>query len=155
MKSNTDVVTMADIKQAAVKMGLSQWQRQWESAETERPLFRCKSYATDKSRLDFPTTISYSIAQYNKLRDCQFKLGISDSNLCECGQIETVEHYLLHCEQYFNDREALRTHIFNTTGTVDFSCEFLLGCTKTDLRKTHGLNICSALGNFITQTARF
>ena len=25
IKSDTDVVTMADIKQAAVKMGLSQW----------------------------------------------------------------------------------------------------------------------------------
>ena len=34
MKSDTEVVTMADIKQAAVKMGLSQWQRQWESSET-------------------------------------------------------------------------------------------------------------------------
>ena len=27
MKSDTEVVTMADIKQAAVKMGLSQWHR--------------------------------------------------------------------------------------------------------------------------------
>ena len=34
MKRDTEVVTMADIKQAAVKMGLSQWQRQWESSET-------------------------------------------------------------------------------------------------------------------------
>ena len=152
MKSDTDVVTMADIKQAAVKMGLSQWQRQWESTETGRSLFRYKPYVTDKSQIDFPTTISYrNIAKlrlgYNKFRDYQFKLGISDSNLCECGQIETVEHYLLQCEQYFNEREALRTHVFNTTGTVDFSCAFLLGCTKTDLRKTHGLNICSALGD--------
>ena len=45
------------------------------------------------------------------------KLGISNNNLCECNQLETVEHYLLHCERYFNEREALRTHIFNTTGT--------------------------------------
>ena len=38
MKSDTEVVTMADIKQAAVKMGLSQLQRQWESSETGRTL---------------------------------------------------------------------------------------------------------------------
>ena len=91
MKSDTDVVTIPDIKQAAVKMGLSQWQRQWESAETGRSLFRYKPYVTDKSQIDFPSTISYRhIAKlrlgYNKLRDYQFKLGISDSNLCECGQ---------------------------------------------------------------------
>ena len=33
MKSDTDVVTMADIKQAAVRLGLSQWQRHWEASE--------------------------------------------------------------------------------------------------------------------------
>ena len=153
MKSDTDVVTMADIKQAAIKMGLSQLQRQWESTESGRSLFKYKPYVTDKSQIDFPTTISYrNIAKlrlgYNKLRDYQFKLGVSDSNLCECGQTETVEHYLLHCEKYLNEREALRTRIFNTTGTVDFSCEI-------DLRKTHGLNICSVLGDFITLKTRF
>ena len=66
-----------------------------------------------------------------------------------------LEHYLLHCERYFNEREALRTHIFNTTGTPYLSCEFLLSCTKTDFRKIHEMNIFSALGDFITRTARF
>ena len=160
MKSDTEVVTMADIKQAAVKMGLSQWQRQWESSETGRTLFRYKPKVTDRSQIDYPNTISYrNIAKlrlgYNQLRDYQFKLGISNNNLCECNQLETVEHYLLHCERYFNEREALRTHIFNTTGTPDLSCEFLLSCTKTDFRKIHEMNIFSALGDFITRTARF
>ena len=71
MKSDTDVVTMADIKQAAIKMGLSQWQRQWESAETGGSLF--KPYVTDKSQIDNPTTVSYrNIAKlrlgYNKFK---------------------------------------------------------------------------------------
>ena len=99
--------------------------------------------------MDFPNTISYrNIAKlrlgYNQLKDYQLKLGISDSNLCECYQIETVEHYLLHCENYFN-----------TTGISDLSCEFLLSCTKSDFRKIHEMNIFSALGDFITRTARF
>ena len=76
-------------------------------------------------------------------------------NLCKCNQLETVEHYLLHCERYFNEREALRTHIFNTTGTPDLSCKFLLSCTKNDFRKIHEMNIFSELGDFITRTARF
>ena len=160
MTSDTDVVTMSDIKQAAVKMGLSQWQRQWESSETGRALFRYKPHVKDRSLIDFPNTNSYrNIAKlrlgYNQLKDYQLKLGISDSNLCECDKIETVEHYLLHCEKYFNEREALRTHIFNTTGISDLSCEFLLSCTKSDFRKIHEMNIFSALGDFITRTARF
>ena len=48
MKSDTDVVTMAVIKQAAVKTGLSQWQRQWESSETGRTLFSFKLNVTDR-----------------------------------------------------------------------------------------------------------
>ena len=160
MTSDTDVVTMTDIKQAAVKMGLSQWQRQWESSETGRSLFRYKPHVTDRSQIDFPNTISYrNIAKlrlgYNQLKDYQLKLGISDSNLCDCNQIETVEHYLLHCKKYFNEREDLRTHIFNTTGISDLSCEFLLSCTKSDFIKIHEMNIFSALGDFITRTARF
>ena len=123
-------------------MSLSQWQRQWESSETERTLFRYKPKVTDRSQIDYPNTISYrNIAKlrlgYNQLRDYQFKLDISNNNSCECNQLETVEHYLLHCERYFNEREALRTHIFNTAGTPDLSCEFLLSCTKTDFRKIH------------------
>ena len=159
MKSETDVVTMADIKQASIKLGLSQWQRHWESFETGRSLFSYKPNVTDKSLIDFPNTIVYrNIAKlrlgYNKLKDYQFKLGICESNLCECGQIETVENYLLHCDLYLNERETFRTHIFNTTGTIELTSELLLGCTKYDLRKSHGHDVCSLLGDFITQSNR-
>ena len=69
MKSDTEVVTMADITQAAVKMGLSQWQRQWESSETGRTLFRYKPKVTDWSQIDYPNTISYrNIAVVDKTR---------------------------------------------------------------------------------------
>ena len=95
MKSDTEVVTMADIKHAAVKMGLTQWQRQWESSETGRTLFRYKPKVTDRSQIDYPNTISYrNIAKlrlgYNQLRDYQFKLGISNNNLCECNVVVVV-----------------------------------------------------------------
>ena len=91
MNRETDVVTMADIKQTAVKMGLSQWQRQWESSETGRTIFRYKSNVTDRYQIEYPNTIPYkNIAKlrlgYNQFRDYQFKLGISDRNLCECNQ---------------------------------------------------------------------
>ena len=134
--------------------------RQWKSSENGRTLFRYKPKVTDRSQIDYPNTISYrNIAKlrlgYNQLRDYQFKLGISNNNLCECNQLETVEHYLLHCERYFNERKALRTHIFNTTGTPDLLCKFFISCTKNDFRKIHEMNIFSALGDFITRTASF
>ena len=58
MKSDTDVVIMADIKQAAGKLGLAQWQRQWEASETGRSMFSYKPNIADLSKTDFPNTIS-------------------------------------------------------------------------------------------------
>ena len=74
MTSESQIVTMADIKQAAIKLGLSQWQRQWESSETGRSLFKYKPRVSDKSKIDIPDMKSYrNIAKlrlgYNKLKD--------------------------------------------------------------------------------------
>jgi hypothetical protein len=34
-----------------------------------------------------------------------FKIGQTDSERCECGERETVEHLLLECPQWINQRE--------------------------------------------------
>ena len=61
-----------------VKKGLSQWQRQWESSETGRSLFRYKPHVTDRSQIDFPNTISYR--NISKLR-CTFHLLTGNKNV--------------------------------------------------------------------------
>ena len=58
MKSGTYVVTMADIKQASVKMCLSHWQRRLESSEMGRTLFSFKPNVTERSHIDYSNTIS-------------------------------------------------------------------------------------------------
>ena len=71
---------------------------------------------------DFPDKKSFInlIAQlrigYAKLYSYLFKIGVSQTRNCNCGEIETIEHYLLNCENYFNERERLRTVLFQQTG---------------------------------------
>ena len=144
MTSESQIVTMADIKQAAIKLGLSQWQRQWESSETGRSLFKYNPRVLDKSKIDIPDTKSYrNIAKlrlgYNKLKDYQHKIGNTDNNLCTCGEIETAEHYLISCEHYFNERERMRINIFNMSGISDLNCDLLLGCSKNAFRDIYEL----------------
>ena len=67
-------------------MGLSQWQRQWDSSDSGRSLFRYKPNVSDMSLIDIPNVKSYrNIAKlrlgYNKLKEYQY--------------------YLLNCENYF------------------------------------------------------
>jgi hypothetical protein len=44
---------------------------------------------------------------YAKLNDYCHKLNITKSANCQCGERETVEHYILHCDQYEEAREKL------------------------------------------------
>ena len=54
-----------------------------------------------KRPFDQPSKESYNrILQlqtgYNTLNDYRSKLGQVESNLCKCGQVENIEHFLLH-----------------------------------------------------------
>ena len=78
-------------------------------------------------------------------------LGVSETRTCRCGEIETIEHYLLHCELYFNKREAMKTTLFQQTGIVtELTTDLLLGCNHSDLKKEFGMTIILALGEIIT-----
>ena len=55
--------------------------------------------------------------------------------MSKCGGIETVEHYLLHCEHYFNEREAIKTTLFKQVGITELTIELLLGCSNSDFKK--------------------
>ena len=56
---------------------------------------------------------------YAKLNDYLHKIGVSETSKCSCGEVETIEHYLLHCEKYFNERERMRTVLFQQTLTLE------------------------------------
>ena len=160
MTEEDKTISQAEFRQAAKTHGLTTWQRQWDVSENGRFLYGLKPKVSKKSVFDFPNKKLYSqIAQlrigYAKLNDYLHKIGVSETNKCSCGDIETIEHYLLNCENYFNEREIMRTTLFQQAGIVELSTELLLGCNDTDLKKEFDITILSALGDFITQTARF
>ena len=60
---------------------------------------------------------------YAKLNDYLHKIGVSETSKCSCGEVETIEHYLLHCENYFNERERMRRVLFQQTGIADLTLD--------------------------------
>ena len=159
MNEEDRTISHAEFKQAAKAHSMTTWQKQWDVSEKGRFLHELKPKVTKKTILDFPDKKTYNqIAQlrtgYAKLNDYLFKIGVSDTKNCSCGEIETVEHYLINCEKYFNEREKMRTNLFYQTGISELTTEILLGINDSDLKKNHELTIISALGDFITQTAR-
>ena len=56
---------------------------------------------------------------------------------------------MLHCELYYNEREAMRTTLFKQVGITELTIDLLLGCNNSDFKKEYGMTIMLALGDFI------
>ena len=69
-------------------------------------------------------------------------------NKCTCGEIESVEHFLLSCDNYSLDREKLRQSLYFKTGTLNLDLEELLNTEAS-------ADIQYAVSEFIDDTQRF
>ena len=61
------------------------------------------------------------------LNDYRHKLGQCESGLCECGQKETVQHYLLQCQLYEEERNILCKRLREQLGIHTPNVYTLLG----------------------------
>ena len=91
---------------------------------------------------------------YITLRDHLYK-GLVDTKLCECGEPETVQHYLLACRIYEEQREILQQRLFAPVGVPYLDLELLLNMKPDDEFKTDRTYILSELETFIKNSNRF
>lgn len=161
---STSVTTFDDIKQAAHKTGVAKWQHQWDSSERGRHFFKLKSRVDTKIPLDYPDkTSGKKISElrlgYSRLKGYTHAIGVSESNKCSCGEVETVEHFLLECRNYVDAREHLRKELWKLTGSLDLTTETVLHTDqKTEQNDTPTLDIKTCfelLAKFIAKTSRF
>ena len=87
---------------ASKKYVISLWQKRWDNSDTGHT-YHTYFPKEDATRMfDQPTRTAFSqILQlqtgYSQPNDYKHKLGLSKTNQCECGQVETTEHYLIEC----------------------------------------------------------
>ena len=108
----TSIVTVQDIKTHARVSIRYKWQQMWDIGESRRDFYLCKPFLKSNPRLDYPNIKLYKKmlqlrTGYSKLNDYRHKLGQVETRYCECGQIETVQHYLLDCPLYDEARYTL------------------------------------------------
>ena len=102
MDDSSVVVTMEDVKSATKKSGIKKWQDMWEKSERGRALYIHRPEVNFNLKHSFKTTkgekaISQLRTGYANLNEYLFKCGLNDSDKCECGEIETCDHFLLRC----------------------------------------------------------
>ncbi|CAG2187012.1 RNASEH1 [Mytilus edulis] len=92
---------------------------------------------------------------YCDLNDYKSKIIPSSDKNCSCGEPETVEHYLLHCSNYEEARERMRTSIYFITGNIHMDLDTLLGIDEEDINRDNRNEILCHLENYLTESGRF
>ena len=103
LEEETTVVIVKDNKRHARASIQKKWQQRWDIGDFDRDFYLCTQILDGNPRLDFPNTRMFKHTLqlrngYIMLNDCRHKLGQRESGLCECGQMETVQLYLLQCQ---------------------------------------------------------
>ena len=153
-------ITKQDIKKASRDSVMEKWQKRWENSERGRQYFKFHKDVKFKTRKDEPSKKHFSIftglrSGFIPLNKYKFQLNQSDSPNCDCGEEETVEHYLLHCGKYDTTREKLRHDMYFITGSLQLDLETLLIQDEDDPFKQQRQHILTCLSDFCDSSNRF
>ena len=87
------------------------------------------------------------------VKEYLYRTKQSDTDLCACGAVETIYHYLLDCGTYDQERIKMCKAIANIISPILILTEkLLLGLNNYNRR--HNLQILRSLTNFIKDTGR-
>ncbi|VDI56199.1 Hypothetical predicted protein [Mytilus galloprovincialis] len=154
------IFTKQDIQKGAKDSVMLKWQNRWDTSEKGRRYYAFQQNVKNTLPKDKPSTEIYRITTSLRTGYCNlnsYKSMICPALIdkCSCGQIETVDHYLLDCENYEEAREKLRSALYFITSKLTLESEVLLATTENDNYKHHIEDIQDLLGVFIKDTGRF
>ena len=113
-----NVITMSDVKQAVKTSTKIKWQNRWTISESGRQLYDLIPMVGNASHLDMPNpqigrVLTEMRTGYSRLNKYRNNIGQTPTPLCDCGEEETTEHYILHCHIYNHESHtssAIKDH---------------------------------------------
>ena len=129
------VITAVDIKTAVKTSCMKKWQRRWDLTNSGRELYSHRNTVGLKNNKlihqKYPRVVSKLRTGYC-LNEYLHKIGVVDTPYCECGEIESCEHYIMECSETQDLRERLRLKLWQQTGMDLWSMETFLSVTNKD-----------------------
>ena len=109
----------------------------WEKSNKGRHLFQLRSRVNFILNHTFQSSFGEKIiiqlrTGYTGLNEYLQKCNIKNDANCECGEKETINHYLLECENYENEREQMRKRLFECCGIIHLDINMLLDAKPED-----------------------
>ena len=81
-----------------------------------------------------------------------FRFGQAPAPLCDCGEIETVDHYLIDCDIFIQQRRELKANLVDNNILLLFSKKLLLGGEK--LKVPEQMKVQNGLVKFLKDTGK-
>lgn len=95
-----NTITKQDVRTAARKHIMIKWQNRWENSNRGRFYFNHHENVEDRVLLDIPNKKMSNIINNLRsgfcLNNYLQKINQNIDEHCECGNIETIEHFILH-----------------------------------------------------------
>ncbi|XP_060593901.1 uncharacterized protein LOC132748336 [Ruditapes philippinarum] len=152
------VTSQSDIRHSARESVRIKWQRRWEIVETGRHLYGLKPQVQPKKINFHGLSNQRQLLQLQSgycLNDYLNKIGAKNTSLCNCGEVETVTHFIEDCTLYETSRENLKKEIFLKTGISVFTKELLLSDIQEDQFKDHRQELSNIANEFVKSSKRF
>ena len=110
----------------------------------------------DNSRTAFSQILQLQTG-YSQLNDYRHKLGLSKTDQCECGHVETTEHYLIECPLQELARNRMAMALGRDIGLYHLDIQHLLGHNSKEDEYTSGQTeiLRRELAAYIETTGRF
>ena len=109
------------------------WQTEWETSERGRDFFGIQSQISKGIQLQGMSRKEEVLVHQIRLGKCRLNYYLHDINchengLCDSCQVsETIEHYLLECKRYKNERKLmqkmLKINVLNIRNIMKVSIE--------------------------------
>ena len=91
---------------------------------------------------------------YIDLNDYLHKCNVKETANCDCGEKESLSHYLLD-PNYENEREKMRKRLFDYCGIAHFDLNMSLDAKQEDHLKEWRNTIISELETYVVETRSF
>ena len=117
------------------------------------PDLEARSSPRNHSKDLFPTILHLRTG-YCSLNEYRYKLNQCESSECVCGDIETVQHFILECPLYEDNRQKLQKNLFQKLVIPYLDMDLLLGYSENENLSGWRESVICELGQYIANTGR-
>ena len=154
-----NLMSKCDAKNEILPKLVQKWQSSWIALINEsnkgKYIRQIKEHVSDwpwayhKNR-KVETTLARLRIGHAGFKNIKHRFNLEDDNLCECGNIDNVDHFMFHCTVFNKERDSFKNKILNLN--VTFNLQNILGGGNFSEEKQS--KVIDATASFLLETGK-